>query len=298
MNDKLKCEKECSGCSSGRFPQEPENGVCCVDTYRIFDSCRSQDCVEGARIYFTDATQQLINSSVSLRTKSVRVLWTQITTDETPFNAGYYQVNIRYYFYVLLDSCQGQGNTREVQGLAIFDKTVMLFGGQGNVSSFQSDVTNRFCLADSTYPLSLISNLPRVVVDVADPVSLKLDVGEECCGCGCASSGASYPDQIPSAIAACFNGSFRAPLSGDKAVYITIGIFSIIRMERASQLLIPACDVCIPPSCCASPAPFTDPCSLFRSMDFPLKEFFPSAVQEEPRSCGCNDQVLDQKNYQ
>ena len=52
----------------------------------------------------------------------------------------------------------------------------------------------------------------------------------------------------------------------------------MIRLERDTQLLIPAYDYCVPEKecscddgCCEEP----DPCQVFRQVQFPVEEFFP-----------------------
>lgn len=290
MSETHRYDKNPASCCN----DEGENGMCCIDTYKIFDSCRAQDCIENTRLFFTDLAQNTVNQSISFRTKSVRVLWTQITTEEAPFQTGYYQVNIRYYFYVLIDCCMGLGNTQEVQGLALHDKTVILYGGEGNVSTFQSDIHSGFCSPHPCRPISLITNLPRAVVEVAEPIPLKLDVLEASCGCP---AGASVlPDALPDQISSCYSGSFSPQSQGEKNLFLTVGIFSIIRIERPSQLVIPACDVCIPPNATQPKHCFNDPCSLFRSMDFPLREFYPRSAAEEVGG-RCPQEALDPKDY-
>ena len=56
--------------------------------------------------------------------------------------------------------------------------------------------------------------------------------------------------------------------------YVTIGQFSIIRLERDTQLLIPAYDYSMPDKECPCVTE-DDPCSLFGRIRFPMEEFFP-----------------------
>lgn len=298
MNAPNNCPRDCQVCGAPPACDSNENGVCCIDTYRIFDSCRSQDCIENTLVHFTDIGQQAVNDSVSVRTKSVKVLWTRIDTVPTPFNAGYYQVNIRYYFYVLLDCCLGLGNTQEVQGLAIHDKTVILYGGEGNVSSFRSDIRSSLGCGRPDCELSVLSNLPRVIVEVADPMALRLEVTDG--DFRSPMNATSVAEGLPAQITDSFNGSFNVDCRDNtRNVFITIGAFSIIRIERPSQLVIPACDICIPPSCDRK-LESTDPCTMFRSLDFPIREFYPSSapvVPDQPASCP-GEKPLDPAEYQ
>ena len=53
-----------------------------------------------------------------------------------------------------------------------------------------------------------------------------------------------------------------------------LGQFSIIRLERDTQLLIPAYDYCMPDKACQGSSE-DDPCSMFSRIHFPIDEFFP-----------------------
>ena len=56
--------------------------------------------------------------------------------------------------------------------------------------------------------------------------------------------------------------------------FATIGQFSIVRLERDTQLVVPAYDYCMPEKEC--PGTITDdPCTLFSRIHFPVEEFFP-----------------------
>ena len=56
--------------------------------------------------------------------------------------------------------------------------------------------------------------------------------------------------------------------------YATIGQFSLIRLERDTQLLIPAYDYSLPEKECPGSSE-DDPCELFGRIRFPVEEFFP-----------------------
>ena len=62
--------------------------------------------------------------------------------------------------------------------------------------------------------------------------------------------------------------------------YVTIGQFSIIRLERGTQLLIPAYDYCMPDKECPGTSD-DDPCALFGKIRFPVEEFFPPDSGED-----------------
>ena len=88
-------------------------------------------------------------------------------------------------------------------------------------------------------------------------------------------------------------------LGGDvHRLYVTLGQFSIIRMERDTQLLIPAYDYCLPDkecTCGGCECGQEDPCEIFRKVQFPVNEFFPpnsltpktATSYQEARGCCC-----------
>ena len=97
---------------------------------------------------------------------------------------------------------------------------------------------------------------------------------------------------IPPFISACFDNELS--FDGNRRLYLTLGQFSLIRLERDSQLLIPMYDYCMPTRECSGEDPEDDPCEAFRQIRFPVGEFFPPntlpGMEEEPRSgCGCCD---------
>ena len=61
------------------------------------------------------------------------------------------------------------------------------------------------------------------------------------------------------------------------SVVVTIGLFSIIKLTRMVQLLIPAFDFCIPTRECVS-AREENACDLFDTIDFPFDQFFPPQI--------------------
>ena len=79
-------------------------------------------------------------------------------------------------------------------------------------------------------------------------------------------------------------------------LFVTLGQFSIIRLERDIQLLMPAYDICLPRRDCSNSGigGEQDPCEIFSNFEFPIDEFFPPK-QEYPEGllgqntggCGC-----------
>jgi len=281
-----------SNCKKDQFSYD--NGMCCIDTYRIFDSGKSRDCIENNRVYFSAKDQETLNSSLSVRARSSRILWTRIDSSPTPFSNGYYNINVKYFFLINIDCCLGGGMTQEIHGLAMFQKNALLYGGEINVSSFTSEISPSFC-PDMECNLTPPSNLPRVVIEAADPVILKVEAFQGQCERFCQEP---INTPFPDGVTKLFDGDLITqadPLN--KVLYISLGLFSVIRLERPTQLVVPACDVCVPPSCPKPSECPSDPCSLFREMDFPIKDFYPCPTPEVKDECNCKEKVYDPQDF-
>ena len=130
------------------------------------------------------------------------------------------------------------------------------------------------------------ANLPTAVVAVLDPMVLSSKVREvrEC--------GESGSVQIPDYIRACFDEELV--LSGDrKRLFVTLGQFSIIRLERDAQLVVPVVDYSIPTKeCCDNPGCGEDPCEMFSRIPFPAGRFAPRGCDGEE---GCGYRTLGEK---
>jgi hypothetical protein len=247
----------------------------CIHTRKIFDSCRDKDCVEDLRLYPATSSQAAIDRAISLKAGQAELLYTYIDVEPVGFNRGSYTVDVRYFYRVTADAFVGTARPVPICGLAIFDKRVILFGSEGNAKIFSSKTV----LDGLDQPLLEKNNLPTAVVESVDPLILGMklvDRGDchphDCC------DGAD----IPLAIASAFPEELY--FGGDgKRVYVTLGQFSIIRLERDSQLLIPAYDYCVPSKECTGGSE-EDPCAVFRNVQFPMDEFFPPNTISQPES--------------
>ncbi len=258
----------------------------CIHTRKIFDSCRDKDCVEDLRLYPTVSSQAVIDRAISLKAGQAELLYAYIDVEPVGFNRGYFTVDVRYFYRVTADAFVGAARPVSICGLAVFDKRAILFGSEGSAKVFSSNSR-----ADDLDEQNLAStNLPIAVVNSVDPIILSMRLSDPCeppaCSCG---DGA----EVPAGIAGCFPGDLNMGGEG-RRVYVTLGQFSIIRLERDSQLLIPAYDYCMPSKECAASGGEEDPCAIFRQVQFPMEEFFPPNTITPPegyletKNCCCN----------
>jgi hypothetical protein len=188
------------------------------------------------------------------------------------FNKGFYSVDMTFFFDVCVDIfCGPMLGATTIRGVAIFNKKVILYGSEGNVKVFSSDGNTDDLDAQSWSCRAM----PKATVQIAEPVGLTAQICEcpphPCDGC-C---------RIPDCICKRYGNDFQVD-GVQRAVYVTIGLFTIVQIVRNVQLLIPAYDFCIPEKECVATS--DDPCELFRRIEFPTDEFFPPKVGE----CGCD----------
>jgi hypothetical protein len=101
---------------------------------------------------------------------------------------------------------------------------------------------------------------------------------------------------LPAAIRAMFDDELV--LTGERRrLFVTLGQFSIIRLERDAQLIVPVLDYAIPTKeCCENPGGAEDPCEMFSRIPFPAQQFAPNGCdgcsRTEPdgyNPCGCQE---------
>ena len=226
-----------------------------INTAKIFDCCRDKDCVDELRVYPTISSQTYIDNAISIRPKSAELLFVNVNVEPVGFNRGYYTVDCTYFYLVTAETFPGGQLCR---GLAVFDKRVMLFGSEGSVKTFSSDSEEGVVIADDQ---------PKAVVSAVDPICL------HCMLTDAAEKSGSESIIIPPFILEAM-GEDLVTVDNVRRWYVTIGQFSMVRLERETQLLIPAYDYFLPDKECPGTSE-DDPCALFGRISFPVDEFFP-----------------------
>ena len=242
----------------------------CIDAGRVFDSCCDRDCLEDLRIYFCEDGQTLISEATNIKIRDAEVV--DVSIDVTPVNLshGFYSVNLTFYFIVNADlSTAPCGCPTDLRGIAVFSKTVVLCGGEGNVKTFASDDAEES--ADVCCCRGNVS--PVATVQVAAPIPLAARIG----AAGEVTDNiAAIPQCVLNYLGGC---ELVAPTEGNVA-YVTLGMFTVVQLIRRTQMLVPVYDFCIPEKQCEFTA--DTPCDVFRKIDFPTADFFP---QKCPSSC-------------
>ena len=236
----------------------------CVHTKKVMDACRDKDCVESLRVYLTRDSQTILDRCATARARCVELIHTDIQVDAVPYNNGFYTLDITFFYRVVADVTVGGTRPTTVYGLAVFSKRALFFGGDGNAKVFTSGMCG--CKRQTNH-------MPHAVVEVVDPMVLDSGVVDACnCCCNC-----DLPE-LPENVLCWLNDELV--LSGEcKRLLVTIGQFSIIRLERDTQLLIPCFDYCVPTKVCSDGGNVggtESPCDIFGRIEFPVDAFYPS----------------------
>ena len=239
-------------------------GTVCIDTYRVLDSCRDRDCFENTRVYLSACGEEILSGATNVRARSAKVLYAYVGVDEVPFNCGFYQVTVRYYVVIELEACLGVGRSQIFKGISVLEKQVILYGGEGNVTTFSSNPENDYCAPNLE---NRGSTAPVAVVETVEPIVLGTKIVE--CGCPCAQS--EYLE-LPACVRDCLEGEIRISTEAPR-LYVSYGIFSVIRIIRPAQLLVNATDYSVPDKECVAATNDDNPCSVFKEMAFPTARF-------------------------
>lgn len=248
----------------------------CIDVNKIYDSAKDKECIEDLRVYLGPEGQELIDNASNIRSKCAEVLWASIDVSDVAFNKGYYSVSIRYYFRLCFEACV-MGRAREFCGIGVYDKQSIMFGGDGNVSIFTSDCPNGSVCAQipSDAFSQNVANTPKVQLEVASPIVLSVKLADKNWGCGhcCCPI-----DQIPENLCQSCGCTPIPSDMGAKCLYVTLGLFSLIKIERPVSLLINSAEYCIPNRESSVLSDTTsNPCEIFKSMAFPTCDFYPAS---------------------
>lgn len=257
-------------------------GTVCIDTKRVLDCCRDRDCFEDTRVYLTSYGEEILASATNVRTKCAKTLWAYVGIDEVPFNNGFYRISVKYYILLEFEACLGIGRSQTFKGLTTVEKNVILYGGDGNVTSYSSSPKNSYCNIGDVNTVG--NNGPTAIVEAVEPLVLGTKVKECCCAC------AHDCYELPDVVHGVLDGELCLSTTGP-AIYVSFGIFSVIRIVRPAQLLVQATDYSVPDKEC-SVVGEDSPCDLFRTIAFPVARFRGMNDHHEDTTgatggCGC-----------
>ena len=252
----------------------------CIDVSRVYDSCADRDCLSDLRVILTEEGQTALASATGVRCRSVDVINVFSEIEQVPFSAGYYSVDATYFFDVGLDVYTDPLTApASVHGLTVVTKKSILYGGTGSVKVFSSEYSPSVDVQNPSY-----STNPRAKIQVATPIPLDARL---CLPSDCVCEPPLNVGTLPESVRRRFSGELVVAEDAAPAVRVTVGLFSITRLERDVQLLIPSYDFCMPTKECDTDA--EDPCDAFRRISFPVNEFFPPDEAPEDASGACRN---------
>ena len=244
-----------------------------IHTRKITDSCRDKDCIEDLRVYLTSGSQALLDSAASAKVRCAELIDTYIDVEPVAFDRNHYCIDVTFFYRILADAVVGNARPATLYGLAVFSKRAVLCGEDSRAHIYTSDT--RIGGPDGMSRSG--ANRPTAVVEVLDPMVLSSKVMQTCdCKETCAA-------QLPEGIVCRFDENLV--LSGEnRRLYVTLGQFSIIRLERSVQLVVPVLDYSMPTKeCCdALGGCAEDPCEMFSRIPFPQEQFAPAGCD---RNC-------------
>ncbi len=252
------------------------NGLA-IHTKKITDSCRDKDCIEDLRVYLTRCSQELLDNAATAKVRCADLIYTYIDVEPVAFDRNHYCIDVTFYYRILADAVLGSSRPAALSGLAVFSKRVVLCGEESAAKIFTSDTR----LGENDGLTRYSANLPTAVVEVLDPMVLSSKVREvcECKECGHV--------QIPKCIVGAFDEELV--LSGEnRRLYVSLGQFSIIRLERDAQIVVPMAEYSVPTKeCCDNPGCGEDPCEMFSRIPFPTERFAPRNCDKQDCDCPC-----------
>ena len=249
-----------------------------IHTKKITDSCRDKDCIEDLRVFLTTGSQTILDTAATAKVRCADLLYTYIDVEPVAFDRNRYCIDVTFYYRIVADATVGTFRPASLHGLAVFTKRAVLCGENSKTHIYTS--TTRIHEPDG---LTLhMANLPTAVVEVLDPMVLSSRV-RDVCECACQES----PQvQIPLFIRQMFEEELV--LSGDaRRLFVTLGQFSVIRLERDAQLVVPVLEYSLPTKeCCDVPGCSEDPCEMFSRIPFPAAQFAPQGCDRCENTAG------------
>lgn len=262
----------------------PDYGSCgsdtsalAIHTRKITDSCRDKDCIEDLRVYLTRSSQELLDCAASAKVRCADLIYSYIDVEPVAFDRNHYCIDVTFFYRILADGMLANARPAALCGLAVFSKRVVLCGEESAARIFTSNT--RLGGPDGLSRYS--ANLPTAVVEVLEPMVLSSKVKEVCDCKEC------NLIQIPQGILDMFGEELV--LNGEsRRLYVSLGQFSIIRLERDAQLVVPIVEYSIPnKECCDSPGCGEDPCEMFSRIPFPADRFAPKHCDKQDNTCPC-----------
>ena len=200
-----------------------------IHTQKITDSCRDKDCIEDLRVYLTAGSQAILENARDVRVRCAELIHTGIEIHPVVFDRSRYCIEVTFYYRILVDAVVQGCRPATLYGLSVFSKKAVLCGENSRSHIFRSDFPTT---PEGNAIFS--ANDPTAVVEVLDPMVLGCKI-RDVCECHC---GEEICPMVPQRVRESFDEEL-VQCGEKRRLYVTLGQFSIIRLERDAQLVVP-----------------------------------------------------------
>ena len=230
---------------------------------KIYDSCRFRNCLTpsdlGPAMSFAGEAIRAPENAQSVSIEDLKISRISILTKEpNKFRRGYWDIEIQYDFdYHLRFVSRGGQEISTIPATNSFTQRASLFGSLGAEVAIATDLV--------TGGISGMGGEPFVLAE-ARAIGLAAEIKRDICrsehhvGHEMSSEGA------------------EAIRRNRSRVFVTIGLFSIVKIFRLVSLLVESRGFVIPPNCGNIIPP--NPCDFFEGLDFPMDTFSPPQKRE------------------
>ena len=144
----------------------PIREAVCVHTKKVYDACRSKECIQDLRVYLTKCSQELLERSSSVKPRRAELLWVDINVQPVDFNRGFYNVDARFFYKIIAEVGAGCGRMQDICGLAYYDKRAVLYGSEGaaRIFSSQSGAPDPQTIEQTNKPTAVVETCAAVIV--------------------------------------------------------------------------------------------------------------------------------------
>ena len=244
--------------SQPSIPQPKKVKDECIVAYKVYDSCRRQNCLTASEL---GPARAAVNCSVGGESHSVGDIirppegTASVSMDDLkiskihvldkrpcPFRNGFWDVDVKYTFTYKLTFHDSSGCLiGHVEAQSIFSSKTTLFGSIGGDLVIGTDLFTR----DSE---SITFEAAPFIWVEAKAIGLEAKLHHNFSGRRC------------------------------QEVHVTIGLFSILKLFRLVHLNVQSTGFCVPKECEGSHD--INPCEYFSDLDFPMDIFAPPQREE------------------
>ncbi|MDO5784765.1 MAG: hypothetical protein Q4P20_06855 [Eubacteriales bacterium] len=140
-----------------------------VPAKKVYDACRSKECIQDLRVYLTRSSQELLERSSSAKPRRAELLWVDINVQSVDFNRGFYNVDARFFYKIIAEVGAGCGRMQDICGLAYYDKRAVLYGSEGaaRIFSSQSGTPDPQTIEQTNKPTAVVETCAAVIAAAA-----------------------------------------------------------------------------------------------------------------------------------